>query len=80
VSAGRGVQAGASADVVRAGFNPRSPRLRKGGAAFEEVQALCAVYDTNVTSTKLQAQASEAAMLHPVRAKSVPSTKPRKKR
>jgi Helix-turn-helix domain len=48
--------------------------------AFEEVQALCVVYGTDVTSIELQAQAYEAAMSHPVRARPAATGKPRKKR
>ena len=37
--------------------------------AFEEVQALCEVYGTNIAAIELQADAYEAAMSHPVRVK-----------
>jgi hypothetical protein len=45
--------------------------------AFEEVQALCEVYGTNVATIELQAAAYESAMSHTVRVK---PAKPRKKR
>jgi transcriptional regulator with XRE-family HTH domain len=48
--------------------------------AFEEVQALCEVYGTNVAAIELQADAYEAAMSHPVRVKPVKTGKPRRKR
>jgi hypothetical protein len=48
--------------------------------AFEEVKALCEVYGTNLASIELQADAHEAAMSHPVRAKPFVTGRPRKNR
>jgi transcriptional regulator with XRE-family HTH domain len=48
--------------------------------AFEEVQALCEIYSTDIATIEAQAAAYEAAMSHPVRVRSVAAGKPRRKR
>ena len=49
-------------------------------AAFEEVKVLCEVYGTDIATIQAQAEAYEAALSHPVRAKPVTPAKPRRKR
>jgi len=57
-------------------------KIEKGRrtVAFEEVQALCEVYGTDIATVEAQAKAYLAAMAHPVTAKPAQMRKPRRKR